>query len=167
MKFEIVAEANWLDEDAPVAEEEIEVLGIGNLSEDQLGKTFGKWSWCGDCEALTFNVPGETYGGRPIGKKEKRGWVFRDGKQIELADSSLSELKEIFFACQKCGKEKFWLWGYRCPQCDSDLYAVLEIGKAEYSKGAAMEFGGTPLDWDETWKCCVCGYVYVIRNGNY
>jgi len=125
---------------------DVEIEGIGELKEEQLGKALGKYSWCSGCDSLTMNAPGRTYCNEPL---------------------SADKLPDRFFSCVECGHEKFWQWPYQCPRCDSDKHAILSIGEAHYNPGAAMEFGGMPMSWDEEWLCVVCGYEYGISNSNY
>lgn len=37
----------------------------------------------------------------------------------------------------------------------------------EYNYAKAMEFGGSPVDWEETWKCPKCKTIFVVNNSNY
>ena len=120
---------------------ECSIIGIGDLQESQLGKKFGKYSWCDVCETLTCNVSGTTYCGEP------------------LVDAGYAGQEDRFFACEKCSKEKFWCWSYHCPKCDADKYAVVCINDE-----AHKNYDGS-LDWEEMWKCLVCGLVYNISNG--
>lgn len=68
--------------------------------------------------------------------------------------------------CKKCKTTKHTS-GYDCPRCRYEPHWILEISDAKYNMGAAMEFGGSPYDWDELWKCQLCGLEYWISNGNY
>jgi hypothetical protein len=128
-----------------------------------LGKRYGKTSWCSTCQRLTKNVKGTTYCNdenkleRFIGQKVWR----RDSKVL-----TKENVGKHFFACSECGKEKFWAWGYQCPRCDYDRNDIIEIEEAHYNIGKAMEFGGTPMDWDELWYCPMCGMEYWIDNSN-
>ncbi len=136
---------------------DVEIEGIGDLREDQLGKELGKYSWCANCLALTLNVPGITYGSKPLSE-------YREGKQVIITHENKAEL---FFACAECGKEQFWTWFYCCPRCDAASHYFVEATEPVYNSGAAMEFGGNPVDWSEHWKCRVCGMLYWIGNANY
>jgi hypothetical protein len=55
------------------------------------------------------------------------------------------------FQCSKCGK-----W--------ADETTLIKRGKAEHNYRKAMEFGGNPLDWEETHKCC--GVKWKFTNSN-
>lgn len=120
---------------------ECDIAGIGALREDQLGKKLGKYSWCATCGVLTLNVPGTTYCSQPLAIA---GYAGQGNK---------------FFACEKCGKEKFWRWSYHCPRCDADNHAVICIDEK-----TNQDYEGN-LNWNETWKCLICGLVYDINNG--
>lgn len=74
-----------------------------------------------------------------------------------------------FVRCAMC-KGKHWASaGYDCPNCgcDIDEQEALEYTDAIYNYGAAMEFGGNPIDWDEKHRCRKCGTIYWVRNSNY
>lgn len=155
-----------------------------------LAKKLDCFSWCDDCEDMTINAPGMMYSGKPFSEREWQpeqryhpdynrllaeyrnehsgnlDWLKVNVWSLSEVVPTEKQLADRFFACCKCGREKFWAWGYRCPRCDSDSYLILSIGEAHYNYGKAMEFGGTPMDWDEVWHCLECGLDYEIDNSN-
>lgn len=122
---------------------EVDIIGVGDFTDEQLGKKLGKYSYCDMCDELTLNVTGTTYCDKPFQRGE-------DGNK--------------FFACSECGREKFWQWQH-CPKCDYPDSVIIEYTKAVYNYGASMEFGEC-YDWTELHKCLMCGDEHWVSNGN-
>lgn len=77
---------------------------------------------------------------------------------------------EWFARCSVCKKVHYQSAGFGCPNCGwdgEDEGSLIASSKPRFSYWAAMEFGGDPMDWDETHKCKKCGTVFKISNGNY
>lgn len=84
--------------------------------------------------------------------------------------------------CAECGAKRYY-GGYDCPRCnaphgdledcfDGDNKLVkgsnlLNMGPEIYNYGVAMNCGGMPYDWEETWWCPYCKNVHSFTNGNY
>jgi len=173
----------------------LEVPGLP-VPREQAGKKVGHYSYCPRCEQVTLNVPGTTYCDRPLddpanahlGKAERLyhpdyARLYQEYQEVHAPagntafyDQQIQSLPPVaptqdqlaarFFACATCGAEKFWAWDYCCPVCDCDRHAVIRTTPPVYNDYKAMEFGGHPVDWDERWKCCLCGEEYWIRNSN-
>lgn len=67
---------------------------------------------------------------------------------------------------QKGPEDKFS--EYQCPVCGfwGDESSLVSQTPAVYNYGKALEFGGTPLDWEETHECPNDGTVFVFDNSN-
>jgi len=154
----------WVDTEDFEYEEKPRARGVRKSIRPHLGKALGKWSYCNHCDRITLNVPGKTYCDQPLEKHKLGGWVARDGKQVIVTCENMADL---FFACDVCGHEKFWAWGYCCPICDYDKALILDATKPEYDYAAAIEVGGNPMNWNEKWKCLMCGHEFWIDNSNY
>ena len=138
--------------------------GVRKHIRPHLGKELGKYSYCDHCDKITLNVPGKTYCEQPLDEHTPMGWVIRNGQRVEVTGENMPNL---FFACEECGREKFWGWGYHCPICDCGTALILEATEPQYDYAAAMEFGGSPKNWSEKWKCLMCGQIFWIGNSNY
>lgn len=62
----------------------------------------------------------------------------------------------------------------QCPECGWDCEDspepeedCLEIGAPMLVRAAQMEYGGMPLEWEETWKCRECHFVWIWVNCNF
>lgn len=57
---------------------------------------------------------------------------------------------------------------YQCPKCGrwGDEDSLVERSEPEYSHVMAMQFGGTPMYWDEKHKCPTCDTEFEFENGN-
>lgn len=59
---------------------------------------------------------------------------------------------------------------YRCPTCgwwpQDEKVNLVNRSDPVYNESKALEFGGNPLDWTETWKCPHDGTVFTVENSN-
>jgi hypothetical protein len=100
-------------------------------------------------------------------QKEKWDWYEENLGVLPKVEPTIEQLSARFFACQFCRAEKFWMWSYTCDRCDHDEHYLLETTEPVPNQGAAMEFGGNPMDWEELWLCRGCGYKYWVSNSNF
>lgn len=62
---------------------------------------------------------------------------------------------------------------WQCPNCgwnseDGDYEKdLVSCSRERLAYHVQLEYGGNPVDWDETWKCPECGTVFEFTNGNY
>jgi rubredoxin len=60
-----------------------------------------------------------------------------------------------------------------CPNCGWDTEESLDraemisCSEERFVYAVAIEYGGNPVEWDETWKCPVCDTVFEFQNSNY
>ena len=103
---------------------------------------------------------------------ERRLTPEDDGTSLALCTRSVQSMMVVpsaakFFACQKCGGEKFWEYGYHCPRCDSPHSALVGMSATRPVTG---EYSG--LEWDESAPaeprrlCLVCGLQFEYENAN-
>lgn len=77
---------------------------------------------------------------------------------------------EWFVKCAKCGNKHYQRTGFECPNCgwdETDETSCIEYSKERSSYWAAMEFGGNPVQWEETHRCKKCKTVFTFTNSNY
>jgi len=153
----------------------IVLRGTNRISASKLGRELGKYSYCRKCDRFTLNVPGITYLGILI---EDRNWADRKyhpeykklwEEYVKIEERKLSfqfysqniatlppaqpiltEVKNEFFGCEKCGEEKFWARCDCCPRCYFNLHALIESTEPYFK------------DWEERWLCLACGLRYWI-----
>jgi hypothetical protein len=129
-----------------------------------------KW-WCESCQAMT-----------PVEKNpewESDGCPDRFFKEYPW-----------FVRCQQCQSRHHQLSEFGCPQCgcipdndDGEAYdlvihkhevyedrhgcKLIKVSEPRYNASVAMQYGGNPVDWEETWICGCCGEEFAIVNANY
>lgn len=76
-----------------------------------------------------------------------------------------------FVRCGACHKEHWQSSCYDCPDCGYDPswqeLPPLRCTVPVPSRWAAMEFGGNPVDWEETHLCPYCNKEFTFTNSNY
>lgn len=77
-----------------------------------------------------------------------------------------------FVRCLVCKHKHLQTIGSDCSNCgyggcDLEAGTLISATKPEYSYAAAMEFGGTPENWQETHKCPKCRTIFTFGNSNY
>lgn len=77
---------------------------------------------------------------------------------LNIAGQGKNEL-----ACKECGNKKR-IGGYACPACNYDSHAIIEMTPSRCNPYYSYEFGVTGYDWEELWKCLLCGEEYWIGN---
>ena len=88
--------------------------------------------------------------------------------------------EEIFYHCFKYPyvptwtEEEFWNYdepeNYSCPTCGYGFgdESLIAVSPEVFSYGAAMEWGGNPVNWDELHECSNCpGKKWAFSNSNY
>lgn len=60
--------------------------------------------------------------------------------------------------CPNCGWDS-------CDSCEEE--EMIDCTEERYVYAVALEFGGNPVEWDETWKCPECGNVFECTNSNF
>lgn len=171
----------------------VELIGTKDITEERMGKEFGKYSYCSCCEELTLNVEGVKYN-KLFSEYTEDDFKWHEdieydpnyilytkklqNKEIEWEEwhklyftfkktvPTLEQLQKRFFKCEDCEEEKFWNYSYTCPKCDCSEHYFIEASKPVFSMVKSMEYGGNPLDWTETWMCKCCGEIYEIDNSN-
>lgn len=61
---------------------------------------------------------------------------------------------------------------WQCPDCgwdscDGNDENMIACSKERYVYAVALEFGGNPVEWDETWKCPRCATIFEYTNSNF
>ena len=106
--------------------------------------------WCSNCEEVTALERNPEWDGEFKGERPAPEWFVR---------------------CEKCWSEHWQTMGYECPDCGYDPYYYekepIHYGKAEYNRWAAMEFGGSPMNWEEVHYCPFCKTFFISENSNY
>jgi len=76
---------------------------------------------------------------------------------------------EWFVKCAYCGKKHYQGVGYDCPECgyEPEDREPMHCSKPKHNQWAAMEFGGSPMDWTEVYWCPHCRTFFHIENSNY
>jgi len=80
------------------------------------------------------------------------------------------EAPEWFVRCADCKSKHYQSSGYECPECGySDCHedSVISYGKPVSNWAMSMEYGGNPIDWEETHHCPICGTKFTFTNSNY
>lgn len=75
-----------------------------------------------------------------------------------------------FARCKVCKKQHWQSSGFECPNCgwdEADEVSMIECGEPQLAQWAAMEFGGNPMNWEETHKCPKCKTIFTFKNSNY
>jgi len=106
-----------------------------------------KW-WCFSCRELTPLIRNPAWGGEFEGKRPAPEW---------------------FIKCGECGYKHFQTSGYECPDCgwDPEESIPVKCTTPKSCQWAAMEFGGSPVDWEETHFCPNCKEEFTFTNSNY
>jgi len=75
--------------------------------------------------------------------------------------------------CQNCEPDPDAMPESRCPKCGWDCTSIdqtdeapVVISNKQYNLYLAIEYGGTPYDWTETWTCPECSTEFSFENGS-
>jgi len=85
----------------------------------------------------------------------------------------LYPIPEWFARCAICKHEYYQMTEFDCPNCgwdgageDDDKNSMISSTTPVYNSWKAYEFGGHPVDWEETHLCPICGTEFTFMNSN-
>lgn len=105
--------------------------------------------YCGDCEEITSIERNPDWDGKFKGERPAPKWFVR------CAVCTKQHIQHTEFECPNCG------WGW------PDETTMKDCTEPTSSYWASMEYGGNPVDWEETHECPECETTYTFTNGNY